>query len=518
MAELKYRENTKRLAKNAAVLYVRQIAIILINFLATRELLDALGVVDFGLANVIGGVVAMFSFLSGMLSVSSSRYFNFDLGRRDFKGLKETFNTSLQIYAFLIVILAVLCETIGLWTFQNKLVIPEARFQASEVFFHFTVLSFLLNIAAIPFTSLVISHENMRAFSYLSIFEALGKLCIIYLLFLDYFDRLSAYGALLFAISALHFLMYFGMCFAIYPESRIHLHFSGQKFKELLLFSGWNIWGSCASLFTNILVNILLNNFFGAALNTARAVGMQVSSSLTTFSNNFLTAVRPQIVKYWAARDVQQSYNLVYQSSKFGYLFVLLLSIPILLDPEFVLRIWIGEVPDYSAQFMQFALVQVLIGVLSYPLMTLTQATGKIALYQTLVGSTYWLTFPLVYIAFKFGASPLAAMIIGVNIEFAALVLRILLTHRCSNMPFSSFLQKSILPCAKVSLTAPILPYLATLLPLKADPLRFAVVCATSFLSTALCSIAFALPPETKSKIKPILKNAWNKFTAKVCH
>lgn len=512
MADKDYTKNTKRLAKNAIMLYVRQVVIILINFFMTRELLTALGVVDFGLANVIGGVVTMFSFLSGMLSSASSRYFNFDLGKNDFVGLKKTFNTSIQIYFCLIVLIVILSETVGLWAFKTKLDIPADRAYASLVFFQFSVLAFIFNIATLPFLSLVISHENMKVFSWLSIFEALGKLAIIYLLFFDYFDRLSVYGVLLFVISLMHFFFYFGICFAIYPESKIFRYFDGQKFKELLLFSGWNVWGATAMLFSNIFVNILLNNFFGAALNSARAIATQVSGALTTFSNNFLTAVRPQIVKYWASDDKTQSYNLVYQSAKFGYLFVLFLSIPILLEPTFVLKIWLGEVPDYAAIFLVFAIIQVLVSIISHPMMTLAQATGRIALYQTVVGLIYWLTFPLVYIVFKMGGSPIMAMVIAVFIEFIALIMRLILTRRCSKIPLSDFLIKSILPCLKVSIFAPIVPYIIAYLLSEMSFLGFVLICACSVISTFFCSYIFALTKENKEYIKQKFDSNFRRF------
>ena len=512
MPDKQYTENTKRLARNAAMLYVRQLAIMLINFFTTRELLGALGGIDFGLANVIGGVVTMFSFLSGMLSTSSSRYFNFELGRGDFKSLKETFNTSLQIYAALILLLVILCETVGLWTFQTKLEIPPQRYAAACVFFHFTVATFIFNIAAIPFLSLVISHENMKVFSGLSIFEALGKLSIIYLLFTDKFDRLSAYGALLFAVSLIHFLSYAAICLTKYPESRICLYFSAKRFKEIVFFSAWNLWGASANLFSNILVNVLLNNFFGAALNTARAVAVQVSGALTTFSNNFLTAVRPQIVKYWASGDSQQSYNLVYQSSKFGYLFVLFLSLPILLEPKFALKIWLGELPPYADLFLQFALLQVLVSIISHPLITLAQASGKIALYQTVVGLTYWFTFPLVYIAFKLGASPVAAMIIAVLVESIALVLRIILTHRCSKIPLFEFVKNAIFPSLKVTIAAPVIPLAAKLTFQQSGVFEFIVICLLSAIFTLLSIYVLVLTNENKISIKSKLLGALSKI------
>lgn len=429
-------ENSKRVTKNTFFLYFRLSIIIVLNFVITRELLNALGVVDFGLVSVIGSVVTMFSFISTTMSSAISRYFNFELGKNDFDELNKTFNISLQIYLLIIMILLLLSETIGIYFLNTKINIPEGYYGTIFWFYQASVATFLINIAAIPFYSLVISHENMNVYAVLSILENVGKLAIIFLLFLFSANRLPIYGLLLAAISLFHFFAYYIYCRVKYEETRFKLVFDFKKFKELVLFGGWNLWGAISVLFSDLFINILLNNFFGGLVNAARSIALQASGGLATFATNFMTASRPQITKYWASNDYNSSAKLSIISSKIGFYLVLIPLLPIIFDTSYILRLWLGKDVEYTVIFTRLILIKTIILTTAYPLMTMIQATGKIAFYQFSIGMIYWLNLPVSYIFLKLGYAPETTIIVAIAIEIICFIVRIALIKKITGFKF----------------------------------------------------------------------------------
>lgn len=452
-------ENNKRIAKNTLMLYVRMAFTMGLGIFTTRVLLGALGVEDYGLVNVIGGIVTMFSFLAGTMSTSCSRFFNFELGRKNFVRLKQTFNLIQLIYLALLVILFVLAETVGLWFLEHRLVIPPERADAAFWFFQFSVVTFLLNTQTIPYSALIISHENMKAYAWITIFEASARLAIVYLLSLSDFDRLAFYGAMLMSVGLIHFSLNFLVCRLRYPESRTGFFWEKSRFVELVSFGGWNLWGAMSGLFTNIFVNVLLNNYFGSAVNAARAVAQQISAAITGFTQNFMTAANPQIIKYYAAGTLSQSHLLTMRASRMGFFLLFFFALPAWLLMPFVLGIWLEAVPAHAVWFTRLILVQVLIDAFSYPLMTQAQASGKIALYQSVVGGTLWLNLPVSWIALKFfGAPPESVVCIAIGISSICLVLRLILVRRCAKLPIRAFVKNTFVPAVSAALAAAVVP------------------------------------------------------------
>jgi len=451
--------NNRRIAKNTLMLYARMAFTMCIGIFTTRVLLGALGVTDYGLVNVIGGIVTMFAFLSGMMSTSCSRFFNFELGRRDFVRLKQTFNLMQLIYAGLVVLLFILSETVGVWFLENRLAIPPERVSAAFWFFQFSVATFLLGTFAIPYSSLIISHENMRAFAWISIFEASARLGIVYLLSLSKFDRLSFYGALLTIVGVLHFLLNYLVCRKNYPEAKTGFFWDKKRFVELVAFGGWNLWGACAGLFTGVFVNVLLNNYFGAAVNAARAVAGQISGAITGFMQNFLTATNPQIVKYFAAGEISQSHLLTMRASRMGFFLLLFVALPAWLLMPFVLELWLKTVPAHTLAFVRLILVQLLTDSFSYPLMTLAQASGRVALYQAVVGGTLWLTLPCAWIALRFfKLPPESVAVVSIGISLVCLWLRLILVRRCAGLSIRAFAKNTIVPALVAACVAAVVP------------------------------------------------------------
>ncbi|MGN0860332.1 MAG: lipopolysaccharide biosynthesis protein [Candidatus Spyradosoma sp.] len=452
-------ENNRRIAKNTLVLYARMAFTMCLGVFTTRVLLGALGVTDYGLVNVLAGVVSMFGFLSGTMSTACSRFFNFELGRKDFVRLKQTFNLTQLIYVGLVVVLLLLSETVGLWFFENKVVVPPERADAAFWFFQFSVFTFLLSTLSIPYSSLIVSHENMKAFAWITIFEASARLGIIYLLSLSSFDRLAFYGALMMLVGVVHFSLNWLVCRRSYAESRTGFFWEKKRFVELVAFGGWNLWGAMSGLFTNVFINVLLNNYFGSAVNAARAVAQQVSGAVTSFTQNFLTATNPQIVKYYAAGEISQSHLLTMRASRMGFFLLFFIALPAWLLMPFVLELWLDPVPAHALWFTRLILIQVLIDAFSYPLMTQAQASGKVALYQSVVGGVLWLTLPIAWVALRFFAAPPESVAcVSIGISCVCLWLRLILIRRCAKLSVRAFVKKTLVPAGLAACAAAVVP------------------------------------------------------------
>ena len=451
--------NNKRIAKNTILLYIRLLVVMGLAFFTSRELLAVLGEVDYGLSNVIAGVVAMFSFLSNMMTSAASRYFTFEIGRKNYEALKKVFNLTQLIYYILFFVILILSETIGLWFFNNKIVIPEARFNASFWFLQFSAVTFLIGILIIPYNSLIIAHENMKVFSIIGIFDALSKLIIIYIIQFSKFDQLAYYGAMLAVVALCSLLANYVVCKKEYPESKFRFYWDKNLFVEILSFSGWNLFGAISGLFTNVFVNVLLNNYFGAAVNAARGMATQVSSAVSGFMQNFLTAAKPQIIKYWSSGDKQAMYMLIARTAKFGFFLMLFMALPVLFETEALLGIWLKKVPDYTAIFTRLVVIGVLIDTLSYPLMTAAQATGKVALYQSVVGSMLWMNLPISWLFLKAGYPPQSTSWVAISISIVCLFLRLVLVRRVTGLPIRLFFKSVILPTSFVTVLSLLLPF-----------------------------------------------------------
>jgi O-antigen/teichoic acid export membrane protein len=476
--------DNKRLLINTLVLYVRMACTMAVGFFTTRELLKALGVVDFGLINVIGSVVTMFSFLSGTMQATVSRYFSYELGKKDSRQLRRTFSLALLIFILIVTITVVLSETVGVWFLNNRLRISPERLASAQQFFQFAVVGFIFNVIAIPYSALIISHEDVKAYSWITAGESLARLAIVYLLYFNYFDRLAFYGALLSVVAALVFACYLLFCLAKYEESRALIYWERKLGLELLKFAAWNLWGALSGLFSSVFVNILLNNHFGAVVNAARGVALQGAAGVGNFVTNFLTAVRPRIFKYYAEGNCRAATELSMKASRIGYFLLLLFSLPVLFEMEFILSLWLGAAtPEGAGLFMRLILVQRLIDIITYPFVTLAQATGRVALYQTVVGVLQWLTLPLSWLALRQGGPASSPFWIATGLSVAALLAQVFLIRRVvSSFSISAFVKEVIVPVIAVTTASAVIPAVAYG-SLQAGVNQFGVVCVLSGIS-----------------------------------
>ena len=494
--------NNKRMLKNTFVLYVRMMFTMGISFYATRELLIAIGVVDFGLVSVIGSVVLMFSFLSGTMQATVSRYLSTDIGLKDPKRLRETFNLTLLMYFVLVVLIVVLSETIGLWFFENKLVVPEERKVAAYWFYQFSVMSFVVGVLAVPYSALLISHEKIKVYAWIGTAESMGRLLIVFMLYRGGHDRLALYGALLTVVAFGVLGAYVIYCHRYYAECRPRFFWNAARCKDMLLFSAWNLWGALSGLFSNVFLNILLNSYFGPVVNAARGIAMQGATGVSNFVTNFLTAVRPQIFKYYAEGNAGLAVDLTMKSARGGYFLLFFFSLPVLLEMPFVLGVWLKEVPPSADLFMRLILVQRLIEILAYPLVTLSQASGKVALYQSVVGVMQWAVFPISWVTLGMGLGAESVFWVGIALSVAALIAQFYLINLVvTSFSINRFVKSAVFPAILASLASMVIPAIVHHL-MSEGWWRFGVVSALSFSCATISIYILGLNNEEKKLLR----------------
>lgn len=485
MIENNHRENTKRIAKNTLMLYGRMLFSMLVSLYTSRVVLQALGVEDYGIYNVVGGVVAMFSIVSNSLSSSVSRFLTFELGKGDTDGLKRVFSTSLSIQLVLAGIIVVLAETIGLWFLNTHMTIPANRLYAANWVFHASVLTFVINLLSVPFSASIVSHERMSAFAYIGILDVVLRLLIV--LFIAYsglgFDRLIVYALLLVGVVCIMQAIYWNYCTRHFQECQLKLSFDVDYWKEMSSFAGWNFIGCTAGLLKDQGVNILLNLFFGPIINAARGIANTVNNVLSSFAGNFMTALNPQITKSYAAGDYSYMFSLVERGSRFSYYILLLFALPMLFEADFVLTLWLNHYPSHTVNFVRLILLVTMCDILSNTLINLQNATGKIRNYQLAVGGMLLMNFPLSYICLKIGFQPESTLIVALIVAVACLFLRLLFLRKMVGLSIRRYLHKVCGNVMCVTLAAAVLPTLLYL-QMADGVLRFLLMC----MLTALCS------------------------------
>lgn len=425
--EQNHSENSRRIAKNTVCLYFRMLIGMFVSLYTSRVVLNALGVEDYGIYNVVGGFVAMFSLVSSALTSSIGRFLTYALGTGDKQNLKDVFATSLLIQLVLSALIILLCETVGLWFLHTKMTIPAERMGAASIVFQASVLSFVLNLLYCPYYGAIIAHEKMNIFAIFGIISIIAKFGIA--LFIAYapfgFDRLVVYAFLILGITLLMELVYIVYCYRHFEESRVMPYFHKATWKEMSGFAGWNAIGCTAGLLKDQGVNVLLNMFFGPVVNAARGIAISVIGAVGGMTNNFMTALNPQITKSYAAGDKSYCFMLVERGSRFGFYISLFFVIPIFVEAPFILKLWLGEYPDFSVVFTRLTLVLSLIDVLSITLINLQLSVGKIRNYQIAVGLVLLLNFPLSYLSLKLGAPPTSVYVVAIVISAICLVVRL---------------------------------------------------------------------------------------------
>lgn len=417
-------EQNKRIAKNTIYLYIRSILVLCVGLYTSRVVLKALGIDDYGIYNVVGGFVAMFAIVSSSLVSASQRFISYEMGKVN-PQMERIFHGTVTIHIILAIIILVLSESIGLWFLLTKLKIAPNRLDAAFWVYQFSIITFCINLISIPYNATIIAHERMKAFAYVSIFEACSKLIMAFLLQFVPWDRLIVYSLMMMLIAISIRCLYGYYCKTRFEECTFRLSFDKKLFKEMLGFTSWNFIGSTASIFSTQGINVLVNLFFGVALNAARGVCDQVNNAINTFVSSFMTALNPQITKSYAAKDYDNMNKLMLTGAKYGTLMYWLISFIVFVESDFILKVWLVKVPPYAPIFLRLILIYSIFQAMSNTLYTGMLATGKIKKYQIIIGTITAMAFVICYIAFKIGLGPEWSYISMIISVFIAMFVRL---------------------------------------------------------------------------------------------
>lgn len=453
-------DNNKRIAKNTLMLYIRMIFLMGVTLYTSRIILNSLGITDFGIYNVVGGFVTMLGFISGSLSGATSRFITFELGKGEKGNVKKVFQCSITIHYIFAFILFIIAETIGLWFLNEKMVIPSDRLTAALWVYQCSVATFIISILSIPYNALIIAHERMSAFAYISIFEAFSRLFIAFLIQYSNFDRLIYYSILILLIQGIVRILYSIYCKKNFSESSFKWLWDNELSKKMAAYAGWTMSGNLAVIGYTQGINILLNLFFGPTINAARGIAVQVQSAVNQCFGNFQMAVRPQITKLYAQGDLKSMHSLILNSSRYSYYLIIIMSLPIFVNTEYILHLWLGEIPDHTIKFTQIMILTCMNGAFSQPTLMAIHATGNIKKFQIIEGSLLLTVVPIAYAFLKIAhISSEYVLIIYLIIETITQFVRVLIVYPRIQLAKHKYLTDILYPAAIVSIPIAIIGY-----------------------------------------------------------
>ncbi len=499
--------SNKTIAKNTLFLYFRMMVTMAITLYTSRVVLKILGIDDYGIYQAVGGIVGFLSFLNNALGTGTSRFITFGLGEGDKDKLKKIFSTTLTVHICLAVFIVVLAETIGLWFLYNKLVIPSNRFDASLMVYHLSIITAFFSLTQVPYGACIIAHEKMSVYAYVSIVDAVLKLLIVYLLGIGDIDKLKLYALLLCLIQVGEIIFYRIYCVKRFEESKFKLLIDKPIFKEIASFSGWSLFAGGAIALNSQGILMLLNMFFAPAVVTARSISLQVNNTVNQFVTNFQTAANPQIVKLYAAKDYERSKRLLLQTTKFSYYLMLLLCLPVCLCAQQLLDIWLEEVPDYAVIFLQIIIVQSLFCVFDTSFYRALYAKGRLKENALISPTILFLSFPIVYVLFKNGYSPVALSWASlISYAILGLIVKPLLVIKIVGYTWNDIFSVFV-PCLKVTAGAVIVPMLSFLhLTFDNQFASLLIIGSICILSVGLTVWFLGLNQEMKAKVLEMVK------------
>ncbi len=451
-------DNNKRIAKNTLFLYFRMLFMMAISLYTNRVVLDKLGVTDFGIYNVVGGVVVMLGFLSGCMSNSVQRYLSYELGKNNKDGVNRVFNVALVAHGCIAIFVFLVMETVGLWYLNMCMNIPETRVNAANWVFQCSLLTTIFTIMQVPYNAIIVSKEKMGIYAYISILEVSLKLLVVYILAIGNYDRLKLYGVLIMLVTIGVLMVYRIYCIRKFEEAKFRYVKDWNLFKELLSFSGWNMLSEVAWTFTGPGVNLILNAFYGPVVNAARGLAEQVNGAVSRFVQNFQTAVNPQLIKLYAADEMEEMTKLLFRSTRFSYFLLFTLSLPLIFEMDYILHVWLKVVPQYTTEFCQLILICSLVSVNSTLLPKIAWAYGKIRNYQIIVSVVLFLNFPLSYIILKIGFSPLATTYVAIFIQLLIIWTRLYLVSKMVHLSKLRYFREVLLKNFIVTIVAVAFP------------------------------------------------------------
>lgn len=451
-------KSPKRIVKNTAYLYVRMLFLLLISLYTSRLVLKELGITDYGIYNVIGGLITIFSFINGSMAQASQRFITYELGKGDLESLRNVFSTCVYIHIGLAMLIVLLGETVGLWYIYNVATIPADRFIAALWIYQCSIIVSCATVITVPYNALIIAHERMSAFSYLAIIEAVLKLVIVFMLMVTPADRLITYGVLMALVAMLMRVFYGIYSNKSFPESRLRYKLDKKYIKSMGEYAGWSLWGSIAAAGYNQGLNLLINAFFNPAVNAARGISVTVQSVIRNFSGNFQVAVNPQLTKSYAVGDLVYMRKLIYQASAYSFFLFFLVALPVFLEVDTLLGLWLVEVPQHTANFIRILLLVSSVELLGSPLNVSAQATGKIRKYEVTTSVFLLLIVPLAYISLRISLKPENVFLVFFFQVSITHVVRILLLRQKINLSIRKYVSNVVFKILLVCSTSAVIP------------------------------------------------------------
>ena len=483
------------------MLYIRMLFSMLVSLYTSRVILQTLGVEDYGIYNAVGGGIAMFSFINGAMANSTSRYITFALGEKNNKKLQTVFNISINIHIIIAIIIILLTEIIGIWFLEHKMQIPTDRMNAAYWVLQLSLLSSIVSIISVPYNSLIIAHERMDVFAYISIFEVILKLVIVYCLTIGNSDKLIIYALLLLIVQLLIRFIYKNYCNKHFKESRYQFSWDKELIKEMTSFAGWNLWGNFAYISYTQGVNLLFNVFWGPIINAARGISIQVQGLISQLANSLQSAINPQITKSYAAHNYQYMHELIYRSSRYTFYLLLIISVPILFEAPTLLKIWLTTIPEHTINFVRLTICCTIIDSVSNPLLTSAAATGKVRIYQFTIGGILLMILPLSYITLKLGGAPEMVYIVQLTIYIIAFIIRLFIIKPMIKLSLLKYTHEVIWHCFIISIIVISIPLIVKYI-LPNNWISFFLICFTCVIHTLITIYTIGLKRDEKQLIK----------------
>lgn len=510
--------NNKRIAKNTLLLYFRQLLLMFIGLFTSRVVLNSLGVENYGVYNVVGGIVAMFTLLTGSLSAAISRFINVGLGKGDIGRLNVIFSTAVNVQIGMAILVGLLCEIGGVWFLNTHLNIPIARMEAANWVLQLSIITFCINLISVPYNAAIIAHEKMNVFAYISILEGVFKLIVAYTLYVSPYDKLKTYAVLLTVIAIILRLIYGFYCGKTFKECHYHYVFDKQILKDISGFAGWNFFGSGAYLFNTQGVNIVTNLFFGVAANAARGVATQAEGIVKTFVTNFTTAINPQIMKSYAEGNLHYTFSLVCRGAKFSYCLMLIFAVPFMFETETIMTLWLKTYPPEAPLFLRLSMIGTMFDLLGNSTANAAWATGKIKRYYLYVATIGCLVFPISWICFEIGCPAYTSYIVFAVIYLLLVFVKLWILNGLIGFPQMMFIKEVVFRIGIVTLSSFILPVIV-----------YNIMNDSMFwhlLLTVICGISacysiylFGLSTKERKTINTMLLNKYFKIkTMLLCH
>lgn len=506
--------NNKRIAKNTLLLYIRTLLIMLVTLYTSRVVLNTLGVTDYGVYNVVGGVVAMFGFINSSMASATQRFITFALGKGDKDNLQKVFSTALQIHVLIAALIVVLGETVGLWFMYTQMQIPADRMDAAFWVLQCSIVSAVVMIISVPYNADIIAHERMSAFAYISIIEAVLRLAIVYLLLAFSYDKLILYAFLTLAVQLLIRFCYSSYCNKHFPESKYRHVWDKFLFKEMTGFAGWGMFSSLSGILSGQGLNMLLNVFFGPVVNAARAVAVQVQNAILQFIGNFQMAINPQITKTYANGEMEDMHKLMFRSARFTFYLLFVVSLPVLFETNFILTVWLKTVPENTVIFLRIMICVSLLYPLSNPLIIANQATGQVRNFQFVSGLILLFILPVSYICLSFGLPAYSVFVVHFIMEFTTLFYRLRLLRSSINIRFIDYFKNVFFRVVLVVAISIIIP-IAIYNYMGNTIIRFFLICIICILSVGLSAYTVGLSHNERLFIKSKAIYIFNKIKSR---